>query len=144
MPKTLVEKILSGKVGYNVKPGDTVVVDVDFTGCHDGSGPLAVRLMKERGWNSIFDPRKVMFCTEFGPSPAKEISNEHALIRNFAKEHGCFWHEGGTGNIHTHLLENYVKCGDIIIAGDSHTTTHGALGAFATGMGSTDMVGYYV
>lgn len=141
MAQTIVEKVLSEKVGHDVSPGDTIIVDVDFVGLHDGSGPLAVRLMKERGWNGVFNPEKVMFCTEFGPSPKREISNEHTLIRDFAKEHGCYWHEGGTGNIHTHLLENYVQCGDIIAAGDSHTTTHGALGAFATGMGSTDMLG---
>ncbi len=140
MPKTLVEKILSNKVKHDVKPGDTIVADVDFTACHDGSGPLALRLMKKRNWDGVFDPKKVMFCTEFGPSPAKELSNEHSLIRNFAMKHNCYWHEGGTGNIHTHLLEDYVKCGDLIVAGDSHTTTHGALGAFATGMGSTDML----
>ena len=141
MRKTIVEKILSAKVGRDVTPGETIVVAPDFFALHDASGPLAVRLMKEKGWNEVFNPKKIMFCTEFGPSPAKEISNEHKLIRDFAKEHGCYWHEGGTGNIHTHLLENYVKCGDVIVAGDSHTTTHGALGAFAAGMGSTDMAG---
>ncbi|MFH1672470.1 MAG: 3-isopropylmalate dehydratase large subunit [Pseudomonadota bacterium] len=141
MGKTLVEKLLSDKVGHDVVPGETVIVDLDFVGLHDASGPLAVRLMKEKGWDKIFDPKRVMFCTEFGPSSNRELSNEHTLIREFAKRHGCYWHEGGTGNIHTHLLENYVNCGDIIVAGDSHMTTHGALGAFATGMGSTDMVG---
>lgn len=140
MGKTITEKILSRKIGRDVAPGEVISVGLDFVALHDGSGPLAVRLMKERNWDKIFDPKRVMFCTEFGPSPAKEISNEHALIRNFAREHGCHWHEGGTGNVHTHLMENYVKCGDVIVAGDSHTTTHGALGAFATGMGSTDMV----
>jgi 3-isopropylmalate/(R)-2-methylmalate dehydratase large subunit len=140
MGKTMIEKILSAKVNHDVTPREVIVVDLDFVGLHDGSGPLAVRLMKERGWDTVFDPKKVMFCTEFGPSPAKEISNDHALIRGFAQSQCCYWHEGGTGNIHTHLLENYVKCGDVIVAGDSHTTTHGALGAFATGMGSTDMV----
>ena len=141
MGKTLVEKILGDKLGHSVAPGETVIVDLDFVGLHDASGPLAVRLMKEKGWDEIFDPKKVLFCTEFGPSSNRELSNEHALIRGFAKKHGCHWHEGGTGNIHTHLLENYVNCGDIILAGDSHTTTHGALGAFAAGVGSTDMVG---
>lgn len=140
MGKTITEKILSRKIGRDVAPGEVISVGLDFVALHDGSGPLAVRLMKERNWDKIFDPKRVMFCTEFGPSPAKEISNEHALIRNFAREYGCHWHEGGTGNVHTHLLENYVRCGDVIVAGDSHTTTHGALGAFATGMGSTDMV----
>jgi 3-isopropylmalate/(R)-2-methylmalate dehydratase large subunit len=141
MPQTIAEKILSEKVGRRVTPGEVIAVNVDFVALHDGSGPLAVRLMKERGWQGVFNPKQIMFCTEFGPSPAREISNEHALIRGFAQDHKCYWHEGGTGNIHTHLLENYVTCGDVIVAGDSHTTTHGALGAFATGMGSTDMVG---
>jgi len=141
MGETLVEKILSEKLGRDVTPGETIVVDLDFVALHEGSGPLALRLMKEKGWDEVFNPKKVMFCLEHGPSPRKEISNEGALIRDFAKRHGCYWHEGGTGMIHTHLLENYVKCGDVIVAGDSHTTTHGVLGAFATGMGSTDMVG---
>ena len=140
MGKTLVEKILSKKVGHDVNPGETVVVDVDFVALHDGSGPLAIRLMKDKGWDGVFDPQKVMFCCEFGPVPKKELANEHALIRDFAIKHGCFWNEGGTGNIHTHLFENHVKCGDVIIAGDSHTTSHGALGAFSAGMGSTDML----
>ena len=141
MGKTVVEKLLSSKLGRDITPGETILVDIDFVALHDGSGPLAVRLMKERKWNQVFDPKKVMFCTEFGPSSAKEISNEHKSIRDFAKEQGCYWHEGGTGNIHSHLLENYVKCGDVIVAGDSHTTTHGALGAFAVGLGSTDLAG---
>ena len=141
MGKTIIEKILSEKVGHDVTPGETIVVDLDFVALHDESGPLAVRLMKERGWDEVFNPKKVMFCLQHGPSPRKEISNEQTLIRDFAGKHGCYWHEGGTGNIHTHLLENYVKCGDVVVAGDSHTTTHGALGAFATGMGSSDMVG---
>lgn len=140
MVKTIAEKILSNKAGKDVTSGDTIVVDLDFVALHDGSGPLALRLMKEKDWDCVFNSRKVMFCTEFGPSPTRELSNEHKLIRNFAHTHGCFWHEGGTGNVHSHLTENYVKCGDVIVVGDSHTTTHGALGAFATGMGSTDML----
>lgn len=141
MGKTIVEKILSAKVGRDVTPGETIIVEPDFVGLNEGSGPLAIRLMKERGWNEVFNPKKIMLCPEHGPSPRREISNELTLIRDFAKKHGCYWHEGGTGHIHSHLIENYVKCGDVIVAGDSHTTTHGALGAFATGMGSTDLVG---
>lgn len=139
MGKTLVEKVLSKKLGYDVKAGDTVVVDVDFAALHDGSGPLMVRLMKERGWSKLHSPENLMFCTEFGPVSTKELANEHKLIRTFAHEHGCCWHEGGTGCVHTHVVEDHLECGSIIIIGDSHTTTHGAFGAFATGVGSTDM-----
>jgi 3-isopropylmalate/(R)-2-methylmalate dehydratase large subunit len=140
MGKTLVEKILSQKLGRDVNAGETVVVDVDFAALHDGSGPLMVRLMKERGWENIYSPDDLMFCTEFGPVSTKELANEHALIRSFAHKKGCYWHEGGTGCVHTHTIEHYLNCGSIIIIGDSHTTVHGAFGAFATGMGSTDMV----
>lgn len=142
MGKTLVEKILSEKLGRDVKAGETVVVNVDFAALHDGSGPLLVRLLKEhhREDAPVFDPKKVLFCTEFGPVPTRELANEHALIRDFAHSHGCFWDEGGTGCVHTHVFEDFLECGSICIIGDSHTTTHGAFGAFATGCGSTDMV----
>ena len=60
MGKTLVQKILSEKVGHAVTPGDAVVLDVDFIGLHDGSGPLAVRLMQEKSWEKIFNPKKVI------------------------------------------------------------------------------------
>ena len=140
--KTLVEKILSEKLGRDVIAGETVIVDVDFAALHDGSGPLLVRLMNERNYQDeeLFDPSKILFCTEFGPTPTKEMANEHALIRNFANQKGCHWHEGGTGCVHTHVFEDYLECGSICIIGDSHTTIHGAFGAFATGCGSTDMV----
>ena len=142
MGQTLVEKILSEKMGREVHAGETVVVNVDFAALHDGSGPLLVRLMKERGYEKdpVFDSSRVLFANEFGPPPTKEIANEHALCRNYALEHGCFWEEGGTGHVHAHVYEEYLKCGSVCIVGDSHTTVHGAFGCFATGCGSTDMV----
>ena len=142
MGRTLVEKILSEKLGRDVQAGETVVVDVDFAALHDGSGPLLVRLMNERGYNKdpLFDPNRILFTTEFGPTPTKEVANEHALIRNYANEKGCHWYEGGTRCVHTHVYEDFLECGSVCIIGDSHTTVHGAFGAFATGCGSTDMV----
>lgn len=142
MGETLVEKILSEKMGRTVRTGETVVVDVDFAALHDGSGPLLVRLMKERGYEGapVFDPERVLFANEFGPVPTREIANEHALTREYACSHSCHWEEGGTGHVHAHVYEEYLKCGSICIVGDSHTTVHGAFGSFATGCGSTDMV----
>ena len=86
MGETLVEKILSEKMGRTVRAGETVVVDVDFAALHDGSGPLLVRLMKERGYEGapVFDPERVLFANEFGPVPTREIANEHALTREYA------------------------------------------------------------
>ena len=130
------------KPAYAVKAGETVVVNVDFAALHDGSGPLLVRLMQERHYDKdpVFDPDKVLFANEFGPESTKEVANEHALCRRYALEHGCHWEEGGTGHVHAHVYENFLKCGTVCIVGDSHTTVHGAYGCFATGCGSTDMV----
>ena len=142
MGQTLVEKILSEKMGRPVHAGETIVVDVDFAALHDGSGPLLVRLMKERGYEKdpVFDPDKILFANEFGPVPTREVANEHGLTRECARCDNCHWEEGGTGHVHAHVYEDYLKCGTVCIVGDSHTTVHGAFGCFATGCGSTDMV----
>lgn len=142
MGQTLVEKIISQNVGRPVKAGETVIVNVDFAGLHDGSGPLLVRLMQERGYDSenVFDPEKILFANEFGPEPNRDVANEHALCRHYALSKGCHWEEGGTGHVHAHIYEQFLKCGTVCIVGDSHTTVHGAFGVFATGCGSTDMV----
>lgn len=142
MGQTLVEQIISKNVGCCVKAGDTVIVNVDFAALHDGSGPLLVRLMQERGYDKekVFDSDRMLFANEFGPESTRAVANEHALCRCYALEHGCHWEEGGTGHVHAHVYENYLKCGTVCIIGDSHTTVHGAYGCFATGCGSTDMV----
>lgn len=142
MGQTLVEKILSNNMGHPVHAGETVVVNVDFAALHDGSGPLLVRLMEERGYDKepVFDKDKMLFANEFGPESTREISCEHALCKQYAQEHGCAWEEPGTGHVHAHVYEQYLKCGSVCIIGDSHTTVHGAFGCFATGCGSTDMV----
>ena len=142
MGQTLTEKILSMNQGRDVKAGETVIANVDFAALHDGSGPLLVRLMKEYNFynDPVFDPKRLLFANEFGPESTKEVANEHALCRCYANDHGCFWEEGGTGHVHAHVYENYLRCGTVCIVGDSHTTVHGAFGCFATGCGSTDMV----
>lgn len=142
MGQTLVEKIISRNVGRSVKAGETVIVNVDFAALHDGSGPLLVRLMKEKGYDqeTVFDPARVLFANEFGPEPTRAVANEHDLCRQYACSHGCHWEEGGTGHVHAHIYEQFLKCGTVCIVGDSHTTVHGAFGCFATGCGSTDMV----
>ncbi len=142
MGQTLVEKIIGKNIGSPVRAGETVVVNVDFAALHDGSGPLLVRLMQERDYDKepVFDPARLLFANEFGPESSREVANEHALCRQYALEHGCHWEEGGTGHVHAHIYENFLKCGTVCIVGDSHTTVHGAYGCFATGCGSTDMV----
>lgn len=81
MGQTLVEKIIGKNVGHPVKAGETVIVNVDFAALHDGSGPLMVRLLKERAYDKdpVFDPNRMLFANEFGPESTREVANEHAL-----------------------------------------------------------------
>ena len=84
MGQTLVEKILSENVGRSVKAGETVVVDVNFAALHDGSGPLLVRLMKERGYDKdpVFDPRKVLFATSSALSRRAKLQTSTRCAAN--------------------------------------------------------------
>lgn len=141
MGKTLAEKILSEKSGSNASPGDIVNVPVDFVFAHDGTMPLAIQQMEsELGTRKVFDPQKVAgICDHASPSPSEQVSNVQIFMRKFARENGTYFFENGDGICHQIVAEKFSAPGKIIIGGDSHTCTHGALTAFATGMGSTDV-----
>jgi 3-isopropylmalate/(R)-2-methylmalate dehydratase large subunit len=141
MGKTLAEKILSEKSGKDVAPGDLITVPVDFVFGQDGTMPLAIQQMeKELGTRKVFDPQKVgAVCDHASPSPSEQVSNVHIFMRRFARENGIHFFENGDGICHQLVAERFAAPGKIIIGADSHTCTHGALAAFATGMGSTDV-----
>jgi len=141
MGKTLAEKILSEKSGGDVSPGDIVDVPVDFVFAHDGTMPLAIQQMeKELGTRKVFDPKKVAsICDHASPSPSEQVSNVQIFMRKFARENGIYSFENGDGICHQIVAERFSAPGKVIIGGDSHTCTHGALTAFGTGMGSTDV-----
>ena len=140
MGKTIAEKILSEKSGRDVSAGDLVIARVDRIGLQDGTAPLAIRQIENIGLNK-YDGAKntIFFIDHASPSPRKELSNDHRFIRNFAKKVGAVLSDAGNGIFHQIMAEKYAKPGDLIIGADSHTCTAGALGAFATGMGSTDV-----
>jgi len=139
MGMTLAEKILSGHAGKEVRPGEIAVVKVDLTYTQDGTGPLAVRKLQEMGFREVYNPKKtVFFFDHAAPSPRFELSNDHTLMRDFAKKTGSQVSDVGYGISHQVVAEREVKPGDVVIGADSHTCTGGALGAFATGVGSTD------
>jgi len=142
--KTISEKIISEHAGRQLKAGDISVVDVDVVMSQDGTGPLAVSQIRKMGFESVKCPEKsIFFIDHAAPSPRKELSNSHAVLRDFAAGSGAILSDVGKGVCHQILIEDYSRPGDIVIGGDSHTCTSGALGAFATGMGSTDIaVGY--
>lgn len=141
MGKTLAEKILSEKSGEDAAPGDIVTVPVDFVFAHDGTMPLAIQQMEnELGTRKVFDPEKVAaICDHASPSPSEQVSNVHIFMRKFARENNIHFYENGDGICHQIIAEKVSAPGKVIIGGDSHTCTHGALTAFATGMGSTDV-----
>ena len=140
-PQTMVEKILSAKTGRDVLPNDMIVVPVDLAFAHDGTLPLAIQLMEdELATRTVHDPDKVIaVCDHASPSPSEQVSNVHIMMRRFARENSIHLYENGDGVCHQIVLEQYSAPYKTIIGADSHTCTHGALGAFATGMGSTDM-----
>lgn len=140
MKKTISEKIISKHANADVKAGDIVVVDVDVVMAQDGTGPLAVSKIKEMGFSKVKNSSKsIFFIDHAAPSPRKELSNSHKILREFSKQSGAILSDVGKGVCHQILVEEFVCPGDIVIGADSHTCTSGALGAFATGMGSTDI-----
>ncbi len=139
MSLTLAEKILSSKTGSRVEAGDIIVTSVDLIMAHDGTAPIAINQLKELGLN-VFDPSKIILVLDHAtPSPKETVSNLHKMIREFAWKNNIKLYDVGCGVCHQILVENHVNPLTVVLGADSHTCTHGALGAFATGMGSTDI-----
>ena len=140
MGQTLAEKILSAKSDTKAVAGNIVVVHVDLAFATDSTGPLTIRQFNESSIKTIYNKEKtVLFIDHSAPSPAKELSNDHMFMRKFAEEKGIVLSEIGEGICHQLVAEDWANPGDVIVGADSHTVTGGALGAFATGMGSTDI-----
>jgi 3-isopropylmalate/(R)-2-methylmalate dehydratase large subunit len=138
---TFAEKILTIK---QVEPksvkrmGEITTVSVDLAAGQDGTTPLAIKVFEEMGGERVWDPSKILFVIDHTyPSSSAEISNLHKLMRSFARKQGIRVVEGDI--IHQVILEEYAVPGMLIVGADSHTTTHGAVGAFATGIGSTEL-----
>ena len=140
MGQTIAEKIISKHVGHDVKVGELVIAKVDVAAVQDGTGPLMCNEFKKLGKDKLANPeRSILFIDHAAPSPRKELSNTHTVLRDFAKEYGAVLSEVGDGVCHQRLVETFVNPFEILVGADSHTCTSGALGAFATGMGSTDI-----
>lgn len=140
MGQTLAEKIISRHSQNDVKAGELTIAKVDVCAVQDGTGPLTIQEFKKIGKSKLNNPqRTILFIDHAAPSPRKELSNTHMVLREFAKDYGAVLSEVGMGVCHQRLIEDFVNPGEILIGADSHTCTSGALGAFATGMGSTDI-----
>lgn len=143
MPQTIVEKIISNHAGKKVYRGEMAVVDVDMVMATDTTAPLTIQAFKRMGGEKVWDPEKMVLVIDHAsPPPNQAIAVLHDLMREFAKEQNIKLYDIGAGICHQLMVENHhVKPGQIVLGADSHTCTYGALGAFATGVGSTDLAG---
>lgn len=141
---TITEKILAAHAGEErVEPGELVNCRLDLTLANDITAPVAIKEFARLGLDRVFDPERVVLVPDhFTPNKDIKSAEQCRLIREFAREFGItnYFEVGRMGIEHCLLPEQgLVLPGDLVIGADSHTCTYGALGAFATGVGSTDL-----
>jgi 3-isopropylmalate/(R)-2-methylmalate dehydratase large subunit len=140
---TLAEKILAAHCGKDrVSPGEFISAKVDVVLSNDITAPIAIREFRKIGVKKVFDPAKIIMVPDhFVPNKDIHSAEQAKQLREFAREQGVVFFEVGQMGIEHVLLpeQGLVVPGDVIIGADSHTCTYGAVGAFATGMGSTDI-----
>lgn len=142
MGMTIAEKIIARAAGVaEVKAGDIHTVTLDRMMSNDGTTHLTVDMYNNKLKNKrIADPGKMVFIIDHNvPSNSVQTAASHKKMRDFAKEHHFDFYEGA-GVCHQIMMEKYVCPGELIFAADSHTCTYGALGAFGTGVGCTDLL----
>lgn len=145
---TMAEKILAAHAGLEeVVPGQLIECDLDLVLSNDVTAPIAIKEFKKVGVDTVFDPEKIALVPDhYVPNKDIKSAEQAKMTRDFAREQGIthYYEVGCMGVEHALLPEQgVVGAGDLIIGADSHTCTYGALGAFATGVGSTDAaIGY--
>jgi len=139
--QTIAEKILSAKAGRRVYAGEVVVASVDGCMASDTTAPLAIEAFEAMGGTLPFDPSRTFLAIDHAsPAPNERIAALHRGMRQFAERTGCVLFDAGEGIAHQLLVERgHVTPGQLFIGADSHTCTYGAVTAFATGVGSTDL-----
>jgi 3-isopropylmalate/(R)-2-methylmalate dehydratase large subunit len=141
---TLAEKLLAHAAGAkSVSPGDIIMAKLDLCLGNDITAPLAIQAFYQNNGTSVFDRKRVALVPDhFTPNKDIKSAEQAKVLRDFAREQKLlyYWDQGECGVEHALLPEQGVVVpGDVVIGADSHTCTYGALGAFATGVGSTDL-----
>jgi len=141
MGLTITEKILANASHKsNAAAGDVVIAEVNIVMAHDSTGPLAVESFYGIG-KKVFDPNRIVIVFDhFFPPPSVDAATLHRKLRDFVAEQKIP-NLYSNGVCHQILVEKFVSPGDVVVGADSHTCTEGALGAFSTGLGSTDIAG---
>ncbi len=143
MSMTVSEKILANASGEKeVEAGEIVMADIDVAMTHDLTGPLSVESFERIGADRVWDPERIVVIFDHQvPADSIEAARNHMIMRDFVRKQGIGnFYDVREGVCHQVLPEKgHVVPGEVVVGTDSHTCTHGALGAFATGIGSTDM-----
>ena len=144
MGMTMTQKILAAHAGLDsVSAGQLIEANIDLTLANDITGPVAIREMEKAGFDKVFDNTKIaLVMDQFAPNKDIKSAEQCLECREFSKKHNIvnFFDVGAMGIEHALLPEKGLAApGDLIIGADSHTCTYGALGAFSTGVGSTDL-----
>jgi 3-isopropylmalate/(R)-2-methylmalate dehydratase large subunit len=144
----IVEKILAKASNRTqVSPGEIVEARIDKAMMNDITGPLAIEAFKNMGGERVWDTtRAIIILDHLVPANDEQAAHLHKLLRDFVNEQGLkyFYDVGRGGVCHQIMMENHVKPGEVIVGADSHTCTYGALGAFSTGIGSTEIASVYL
>ncbi|MBW9220796.1 3-isopropylmalate dehydratase large subunit [Methanothermococcus sp. SCGC AD-155-M21] len=147
MGMTISEKILAKASGKDkVSPGDIVMAKIETAMVHDITGPLTVNTLKKEGINKVWDNEKIVILFDHQiPADSITAAENHKLMRDFVREQNIKnFYDIREGVCHQVLPEKgHVIPGTVVVGADSHTCTHGAFGAFATGIGSTDMAAVF-
>lgn len=145
----IIEKVLSRASNLQqVSPGEIVEANIDFAMVNEITGHLTIKYFKELGAGKVWDARKIVIVLDHTvPASTIEAAELHKIMRGFAREQKikAFYDVGGGGVSHQIMLEKgHAKPGEAIVGADSHTCTYGAVGAFATGIGSTEMTAVFI
>ncbi len=139
--QTVAEKILSRHAGKPVAADDLTVIDVDAALMSDTTAPLAIKAFREMGGVKPWNPERTFLVIDHAsPAPNERIARLHDIMREFSRDTGAVLYDVGEGICHQLMIEDdRVRPGEAFFGADSHTCTYGALGPFATGVGSTDL-----
>jgi 3-isopropylmalate/(R)-2-methylmalate dehydratase large subunit len=140
---TITEKILAKAAGKEqVRPGELIDANIDCVMCHDVTTPPAISMLEKHGIDKVFDTDKIVVTPDhFQPPKDIKSAELHKRLDTWAKKHKIkhYYKLGKAGVCHALLPEQgHIRPGEVIVGGDSHTCTYGALAAFSTGVGSTD------
>ncbi|SEJ03640.1 3-isopropylmalate dehydratase, large subunit [Deinococcus reticulitermitis] len=146
MGMTIAEKILAAHSGHaQVVPGQLIECATDWVLCHEITTPAALRMLEERGMDRVFNPDQIVAVPDHSvPAMNIKAAKMYQKLKSWVQEKGIrHFYDVGRGGIAHVVLENtgLMKPGQTLVSGDSHTCNAGALGAFATGVGSTDLAG---